>query len=705
MARIDSLRDWARPRAGLLGVLAITAVAYAASLRNGFVWDDWSLVVENPVYREFRLGEILFGFGNGVEYLPVKDLSLAFDAWAWGMRPLGFHLANVVLYLAGVAAVHAATRRLATLCAHPHAAAVASWTSLVFALHPLHAEVVNFVTARNTLLAGLFVFLALDAVLAGIAEGRDAPIVAGLVLFVLAAFSKAIVVFFPAFVVALLLVVPGAATRRRKLAISAAFLAAGAAVSWVHAKNAAATGMMSYDALRFGTGSLGFAVSKALQIPFFYLRLLVVPYPLSVEYDAAPLVSGPVALRAALGAAGIAAACAAAWLVRRTRPLVALGIAWFFLSLGPVANLFPTHPVVADRYAYLAVFGFGLVAAALAAAPLAAAGRRRAILLAPACVAALWTGVIAARSAAWRSDVALWEAAVAADPSTGRLALTEALWQAGRYPEALAQIREGRRRGGSYHASVYEGRFAEREGRLDDAVAAYERALAEGGDGDADVHALLGQLLERRGADRRALAEYLKAIETETGLTRRSGDAGRAGAERVRARYAPEIAALRAAAEAAPRDPAAHARLALALHGLGAYDEAEREYRTALDVGPATWQLWYNLGLTFMKRKRCEEAIPAFERALQLSGPNMDVLNNVGSCQMALRRYREAERTYLATLQQFPGFLFATFNLGRTYFVMGDRERALATLSRARALAGGDAALQRRIDQYLRQLD
>lgn len=706
MAPGDSLRAWARPRAGLLGLLAATAVLYAASLRNGFVWDDWTLVVDNPAYRELRLGELLLRAGNGLEYLPVKDLSLALDHALWGARPFGFHLTNVLLYLAGVAAVHAATRRLAALFRDPHAGAVAFWAAAIFALHPLHAEVVNFVTARNTLLAGLLAFLSLHAVLAWLEGGRGRSLAAGLLLFVAAGFSKAIVVSYPAFVAALIFLGPRPLPARRKVAAAAAFLATGVAIAWVHARVAATTGMMSADALRFGTVSPGAAAAKALQIPFFYLRYLVAPHPLSVEYGV-DLLSGAVGLRAAAGGAALAALCAGAWVVRRTRPLVALGVLWFLVALVPVLNFFPTHPVVADRYAYLAVYGFGLVLAAFGAGPLAAAAAgRRALLLVPAAIAAPWAGLVAARNAAWRSDVSLWESAVAVDPRTGRLHLAEALWQAGRHREAIAQLREAKRLGvGSYHPSFFEGRLALLEGRLDDAAAWLSRALQEGGDGNAELHEGLAQVQERRGALRAALEQHLRAAETADGMTRRSGEAGRAGAERLRARLAPELEVIRRRAEAAPRDPAAQAELAVALHALGAWDEAERHYRAALDLGPPAWQLWYNLGLTLMKRERCEEAIAAFERALALPGPSPDVLNNLGGCQMRLRRYRDAERTYLAALERFPDYLFATFNLGRTYFVTGDRERALRYLSRARALAAGDAALQERIDQYLRQLD
>src|SRR5512138_3095470 len=81
----------------LILFLLVCAV-FGNSLLNGFVWDDYFYMVNNRVYVDFDLARIWLSLANGVEYLPVRDMSYALDYAIWGNNPLGFHLANVVLY-------------------------------------------------------------------------------------------------------------------------------------------------------------------------------------------------------------------------------------------------------------------------------------------------------------------------------------------------------------------------------------------------------------------------------------------------------------------------------------------------------------------------------------------------------------------------------------------------------------------------------
>ena len=95
-----------------------------------------------------------------------------------------------------------------------------------------------------------------------------------------------------------------------------------------------------------------------------YLRNTLLPGALKVFYDE-PLRSSwkdP----AVLGAWAVAAGCAGAWLLLlRRRPVVAIGIAWFFAALFPVSGvveiLYPA--LMADRYLYIPLVGAAIAVA------------------------------------------------------------------------------------------------------------------------------------------------------------------------------------------------------------------------------------------------------------------------------------------------------------------------------------------------------
>jgi len=685
--------------AGIMAILAVTSVVFADSLRNGFVWDDWDLVVNNVTYHAFDLKRIFFAKANALEYLPLKDLSLATDAQLWGTAPFGYHLMNLLLYLAGLVATYSAVRKMALLVGEARAEAVAFWTTLIFALHPLHAEVVNFVTQRNTLLAALFVFLSLNMLLTGMMTQRTLLKGLALAFFLLATFSKAIVVSYPIFLLVLLLYVPESKVSfREKGALLFLFIVTAAAAAWVHVSIASTTGIMTNDLLRFGAGSPVLVIVKALQIPFFYIRMLLAPYPLTVEYGI-PFVTGPVVVPALLSMAGLIVLLGAAWLVRRTHPLITLGVVWYFAALVPVLNLFPTHPVVADRYAYLAVFGFALACVGFLQA---VTDRRRVAAAVLGSVVVLYGGLSFSRTMDWRSDLTLWQSAVAVDPAIPRANLAEALWKQGRYQEALQTLREENDRSGSSTYSLYEGLFFYQQGKLDDALRSFQRSAAEGGDTNKDVLVALAQTYERKGEDQAALEQYLKAAELKrVGVDSSIENKIRGGIERMQTRFSPRIEALRRAADSSPRGPRESAALAIALHTTGQYDEAEKWYRHTLELDSSNWAMWYNLGLVFMKKNQCADALPCFERALLSVPRNRDILNNAAICQGDLHHDAAAERYFKQALEADPRFFYAVFNLGRLYFRLGNAPQARETLLQARDLASGNRPLQARIDQYL----
>ena len=88
-------------------ILAIIVVSvYGRSLSNGFVWDDTVFFIGNPVYSQFNLGKIFFSLANGAEYLPVRDLTNAFDYLLWGKNPFGFHFTNLIFFMANILLIH-----------------------------------------------------------------------------------------------------------------------------------------------------------------------------------------------------------------------------------------------------------------------------------------------------------------------------------------------------------------------------------------------------------------------------------------------------------------------------------------------------------------------------------------------------------------------------------------------------------------------
>jgi tetratricopeptide (TPR) repeat protein len=158
---------WEWPAALLLALLA--AALYLPSLANGYVFDDTSIVRNNPVVTEQRYGEAVArpywpappGVDRGTSnWRPLAMLSFVVERQLLGATvPMIHHATNALLYGLVVLALFPLARRLAGR-GWPALAACA-----VFAAHPAHTEAVAPIVGRTDLLATLGGLLALECFL------------------------------------------------------------------------------------------------------------------------------------------------------------------------------------------------------------------------------------------------------------------------------------------------------------------------------------------------------------------------------------------------------------------------------------------------------------------------------------------------------------------------------------------------------------
>jgi protein O-mannosyl-transferase len=683
-------------------ILASTALAYLNTLNNGFVWDDKLLLVPNEAYQKPDLIKIFTTRVNSIEYLPFRDLSYVLDFSIWGLNPFGFHLTNLVLYLISLVVLYSTVRSIAAAAGEAKHETIAFLTTLIFALHPLHAEVVNFIHGRNTLLAGLFLFLSFNLYLKGVNDRKNLMLFLSAASFIVAVFSKAIVIFYPVFLAVLLFLSPESIiSKRRKLLVLAAFTAIDVFAGWIHFISAGEADVMDINFIMYGNDDWGVKFAKALQIPFFYLKMFALPYPLSVAYMV-PFLSEGLILRLILSGATIAAALVVVFQKRKIQPLLYIGTAWFVLSLGPVLNIFPTSPVVADRYAYLPVLGLSILSGVLISRLIAV---KRLFLYAAVIMLILWAGIDFKRNLDWRSDITLWKSETAINPLMDKTNLAVAFWEAGQYEKALSSLEEEKAKAGSFRYEQYKGKYFFMMGDHKSAISYYQEAINRGGDAQKEIHVELGTVYENSGLYREALEEYLKVMDMG-GIDplKKYEKKAAAGIERIRAKLIPEVEQVRRLALQEPMDFKAQAVYALSLHRLGLYEEAEEFYKRALKINPSSWEAWYNLAITFMKRHRYKEAVMSFEKSVLLNQTNKDAFNNLGICYMSMRNYSQAIKYYEKALLADPDFYYPAFNLGRIYFIRGDRDMSVKYFSLAKELSAGNPGIDTKIDSYLSQL-
>ncbi len=618
---------WSLALALVLGVVLVYAPV------GGHDWvryDDDEYLLENPhVNQGLAWNEIQWAFTHqhAANYHPLTWISHMLDVELFGLEPGPHHWVSVGLHaLNAVLAMHLLLALLQNIWA-------AGLGAALFALHPLRVESVAWAAERKDVLCASF-FLA--ALLAYLRYGR-APsrarylVVAG--TFCLALLSKPMAVTFP--VLALLLdfwplrrlargpspAIGEQPMRRILIEKLPLFALAGLAALATLSAQSQAGSTSSFSSL-----ALELRLLNALRSVGVYLAQSCVPGGLSVFYPHAASTSAEPAralLPGALaGAALVGAGLVLAWRVRRSVPVVTVGIGLHLVTLLPVLGLLQVGTQAhADRYTYLPALG--LVAAALGAG-LCLRARLAPCALGLAAVLAL--GVLARRQVGyWQDTRTLFEHALALDEH-------------------------------NYLAHTKLGELALEAGDEPRARAAFQRALALH-PRDAHVldklalcHLAQGEFERARECLLRALA--LEPDDQESLLNLGTvelelGDFGAAQAyfEACLARHPPATDALFNLGVLAQR--------ALRM------EEAEQRFEAVLALDSAHADAWSNLGQVRLARGRLSEALAAFEKVVELAPDDPFARYNLGSARARRGDVLGARQAFERALELDPTFELA----------------------------------------------
>jgi len=329
-------------RLGLITLLI--ALVYGNTLNHGFVWDDTDIIVNNPLLESlgniprFFFAEDKVVVATGY-YRPMTYISFALDRAIWGLNPVGFNITNLVLHILVVLLFYAVIK---TLFTKPHLAFVAA---VIFALHPLAGETVNFhAGGRNTLLSACFALLAL---LYYIQEKQ----VRSVACFTCAIFSKEFALLLP-----LVFLFYDYELQQKRSRFSAYIPYLISIICYLALRSLAVQKANFLESFRFS--------KQLLLTPYLavrYLLNMIYPFQLKVMYDES------VAIYVGFLCLLIVILLTGTIFIFRKHKELQISVFWFLLFLLPVVNIIPlvSNTLIADRYAYFSLMGFALAVATI----------------------------------------------------------------------------------------------------------------------------------------------------------------------------------------------------------------------------------------------------------------------------------------------------------------------------------------------------
>ncbi|MBT0663432.1 tetratricopeptide repeat protein [Geobacter pelophilus] len=663
----------------------IVCAIYWRGVFNGFAYDDWYYLVGNEAYRTFDLKRIFTSMANGIEFLPIRDLTLLLDYQFWGEKnPGGFHFSNIVWFVfATVALYYLVNELVANVSCDTTESRGISYlpflTAALFAVHPVNGEAVNFIGGRNVVLAAFFFFLSTTLYCRFLRTEKLSLVIYGasLLFFLFAMLCKATVIMLPFLLLALQLLAYGRRTGLRRLIWLDPFFVLSALFFYLFTRVGVSAKLIEKSPMLHDISAswLVAKLAKAVQIPFFYLAKLFAPIGLTIRYEPqfASSLSSPLVLAAV---AGVLTLAALPFILARTAPLLSCAIIWFLVTLLPVLNLYDTYPVVADRYLFIPGVGIFL-GIALLLVKLFDSGRKPAAIALVVAIIFCSGGYSYARVGVWKDNKSLWQATIAANPSAveGYTALGAECLKDGDYDRAITLFKEASRinpQSLGYELGMGSIYFIQGDSR--NAIAMLVRGLTINPN-SARAHNLLGDVYSRIGETDKALEHFSAVLMT--------GQEGHHLVPGVRAKMAllkasqPEsLAALKQKAASDPNDLKTLGNLALQLDKRGEYREAMSYYRRMESLGMKDWRLFNNMANILMKWNMFSQASSYLERSLELNPKNPDALNNLGLVRMNMRDFRGAISAFEKAIAIDGSYSYAQLNLARTYLKMGDRQTA-----------------------------
>ncbi len=709
--------DWL----ALLVILGTALVAYLPVWHAGLIWDDDGHITRADLRPLSGLWRIWFEPGATQQYYPLLHSAFWIEHRLWGDNPLGYHVLNVVLHAAAAWLLFRLLRRLPL-----PGAFFAAWA---FALHPVCAESVAWVSEQKNTLSAVFFLAAALAYLRFDASRRLAPYALAALLFAMALATKTVTATLPAALLVVFWWQRGRLSWRRDALPLMPFLGLGAGAgfvtAWVERTYIGATGA------NFSlTAADRFLVAG--RAVWFYLGKVFWPFGLTFIYPRWDLDDG--AAWQYLFPAAAAAALAVLFALRgRARgPLAAalLFVGTLFPALGFI-NVYPfVYSFVADHFQYLAAAAAISAAAALIAS---GAGRlpkagRAAVACAGACVVA-GLGFLTFRQCRMYSDAeTLWRTTIEANPACWMAYenLGGVLLKDDRVSQAEEQFRKALGINPDDTEAMNElGVATMQQGKVEEAIALYQRALeiapnsaetqinlgvallqkgepenaanhfqhaAQVDPGSAKAHKNLAAayLQERQWAD--AVAQFQRAAEIEPGNAETRYGLGSALARAGRPDEA--AAQFRKVLEIDDAHPGAHFALALGLMDAGRIDEAISHLRSALEAKPDFAEARDMLGNALMQEGKMEEAASSIAEALAEKPGDAQIQNDAGAMAARKGSADEAVAHYRRALEIDPAFATARVNLGNILLQRGLAAEAASEYAKALEAEPGDAHLR-----------
>jgi tetratricopeptide (TPR) repeat protein len=614
----------------IFALFIITISIYANSFIVPFQFDDFTSLVSNPAIRDITDIKALWRFS------PTRFITFITFAANYHFSQLSvfyYHLVNLGIHLCAslcvwwLALLTFSTPKMRHSGIAAQKQAIAAFSALLFAAHPLQTQAVTYIVQRLASLATVFYLLSLCLYIRGrLLQQAKAPLKVILACYGCLALST----------------ITGMFTKETVFTLPLMFLCYE--FFFLQTRNifrskytyAVLLLLVIIPLTMILTGSINFTELRAVQegpegvvyissyqylltqarVLITYLRLLFLPINQNLDhnYPIATTLLQPATIVSILFLLAVAAAGFLSFSRYRIASFV---IVWFFITLAPESSFIPIKDVMFEHRLYLPMAGFSIFFPA-AAYNLIYPRHDRLLALFLIMVIVSLSLLAYQRNSVWKDDFSLWNDAAQKSPG---------------------KVRPFNNRGLAYSS----------KGDYDKAIADFNSAIR--------INPKCAEAYYNLGLAHSLTKQYDQAIEN----------------------YSQAI-------KIYPNYAAAFNNRGLAYNHKQSYGLAIADFSRALQVRPDFAEAFYNRGLTYCYKKEYDRAVAEFDQALRIKPAYTEAYYNRGLAGIYRKDFRAALADFDRVIVLNPLSAEAFYHRGLAYGALGEQDKAIDNYSRALAL-------------------
>jgi tetratricopeptide (TPR) repeat protein len=418
-----------------IALVILGFVLYGASVGFDYTLDDDLFVVKNEKVQN-GISAIPTIFTSGTKsligtlpYRPVVLSSFAIEQTLFDNNPAVRHFFNIIIYIVLLQVLFSLLLKLFKNYSSIFIACIV----LIYATHPIHTEVVSSVKGRDELLAALFGFLAWKTLFDFNTDNivNYKKLIIGSLFFLFSCLSKESGIVFLALIPLWNYMVLDKSTKNNLILTLPLLLSA---IFYLGARHlTSVNGIVVRDVPELtnilnATHSIGELTATKVTILFYYVKLLVMPWPLVWDYsfNQIPVANWSSVLPWASGLIYLFLIGFSVYQWKKN-PIISFFILFFLISILPTSNLlFTTGCTMGERFLFVPSLAFGVLLSYALAYFLNKSDVKNLsvkssnVVKIIAGITILFSGMSVARSNDWKNNFTLFESSVKASPNSSR---------------------------------------------------------------------------------------------------------------------------------------------------------------------------------------------------------------------------------------------------------------------------------------------